>query len=305
MASSRTPILFDRQKRLLGLLHALGGNVGNLDFQKLLLLYCTEQGEERSYEFVPYKYGAFSFTSYADRRKLVERGLLAADDRHWELTAAGRQQASRLHNGVKTQHEFALRHRGLRGDTLVAHTYRQLPYYAIRSEIAARVLGGDDEAFDRIEEARPKRARAGISTIGYEGRTLEAFLNVLLSAGVTLLCDVRRNPISRKYGFSKGTLSKSSAGVGIEYVHIPELGIASDKRQNLNTQADYDALFEVYVSSTLPFQSEALARIRDWVAHGQCVALMCYEGTATQCHRNCVSDVLARNFGQAFVPTHL
>jgi hypothetical protein len=47
-------------------------------------------------------------------------------------------------------------------------------------------------------------------TIGYQGRTLEDSLNVLLTASVTLLCDVRRNPVSRKPGFSKGVLSASS-----------------------------------------------------------------------------------------------
>jgi len=63
-----TPVFFQRQRRLLALLDALGGSVGNLDFQKLLFLYCQEPDSGSPYEFVPYKFGAFSFTSYADRR---------------------------------------------------------------------------------------------------------------------------------------------------------------------------------------------------------------------------------------------
>ena len=59
-------MLFDRQKRVLALVDALGGEVGNLDFQKLLFLYCREVEETPSYEFVPYKFGGFSFTSYVD-----------------------------------------------------------------------------------------------------------------------------------------------------------------------------------------------------------------------------------------------
>lgn len=51
--------LFNRQKVLVALLHALGGKISNLDFQKLLLLYCREIEVEPSYEFVPYKFGAF------------------------------------------------------------------------------------------------------------------------------------------------------------------------------------------------------------------------------------------------------
>ena len=74
---------------LVALLDALGGRVGKLDFQKLLFLYCNELSPV-PYEFVPYKFGAFSFTSYADRRKLVERGLFA-DEENWVLTTAGRR----------------------------------------------------------------------------------------------------------------------------------------------------------------------------------------------------------------------
>jgi hypothetical protein len=69
--------LFQRQRHLLALLDALGGHVSNLDFQKLLFLYCQEPVAAGAYEFVPYKYGAFSFTSYADRRKLIVRGMLS------------------------------------------------------------------------------------------------------------------------------------------------------------------------------------------------------------------------------------
>src|SRR6185503_3798033 len=84
-------MLFERQKRLLALVDALGGEVGNLDFQKLLFLYCREVEETPTYEFVPYKYGGFSFTCYADKRRLIEQGLLANEERAWKLTAAGRQ----------------------------------------------------------------------------------------------------------------------------------------------------------------------------------------------------------------------
>lgn len=81
------PVLFERQRRLLTLLDALGGRAGNLDFQKLVFLHCQEPDAAGAYEFVPYKFGAFSFTSYADRRKLVERGLLADEEHHWQLTS--------------------------------------------------------------------------------------------------------------------------------------------------------------------------------------------------------------------------
>ena len=98
-------------------------------------------------------------------------------------------------------------------------------------------------------------------TIGYEGRSLEVYLNLLLKNSVTLLCDVRRNPLSRKYGFSKRTLSNACESVGIRYEHLPELGIASEKRRELDTQAHYDALFAEYERKSLPQQRAALDKI--------------------------------------------
>ncbi len=49
--------------------------------------------ETPSYEFVPYRFGGFSFTSYADKRRLIERGLLADEERAWKLTPTGRVSA--------------------------------------------------------------------------------------------------------------------------------------------------------------------------------------------------------------------
>ena len=146
----------------------------------------------------------------------------------------------------------------------------------------------------------------GLVTIGYEGRSLESYLNALLRDSVTLLCDVRRNPLSRKYGFSKSTLSKACEHVGLRYEHLPELGIASEERQALKTQADYDALFAVYERDQLPRQTAALARIRGWIEQdGQRVALTCFEAVPCQCHRHCVAEALARAGGATLIPQHL
>ena len=82
-------MIFERQRVLLTLLDALGGQSAPVDFQKLLFLY-TRRQEEPSYEFVPYRFGCFSFSSYADKRKLIELGLLVDDEARWELTEAGR-----------------------------------------------------------------------------------------------------------------------------------------------------------------------------------------------------------------------
>ncbi len=305
-STNREPMLFDRQRRLLALLDALGAPVGRLDFQKLLFLWCQESSNP-AYEFVPYKFGAFSFTSYADRAKLSERGLLTANDGDWALTDEGRKAlGSSLPLDLRDQvTAFARRYRGLRGDALVADSYRRFPYYATRSEIAERVLAGDAESLRKITELRPARAAPGISTLGYESRSLEGYLNTLLQNGASLLCDVRRNPLSRKYGFSKRTLATGCEGVGLRYEHLPELGIASEERRSLVTQADYDALFSEYERTTLQEQTDALETIRGWVRDGHRVVLTCYERDPVQCHRRRVAQALERRFGKELAPQHL
>jgi len=298
-----TPMLFSRQRQLLQLLDALGGTSGMLDFQKLLFLYCQESSTgEAPYDFVPYKFGAFSFTSYADRRKLIERGLLEDED-GWQITAEGRKIIGRTMDMELAA--FAKQHRGLHGDALVADTYRRFPFFATRSEIAERVLKGDDVALARIKAVRTKATGSALSTIGYEGHTLESYLTILLKSGVTLLCDVRRNPISRKYGFSKNTLARGCEGVGIRYEHLPELGIASEQRQSLDTQADYDALFADYERTWLPKQGSALKKIQGWIEAGERVTLTCYEHQPNQCHRHCVAEALAGKASKDLTAKHL
>lgn len=298
-----TPMLFSRQRQLLQLLDALGGTSGMLDFQKLLFLYCQEASTgEAPYDFVPYKFGAFSFTSYADRRKLIERGLLEDED-GWQITAEGRKIIGRTMDMQLAA--FAKRHRSLHGDALVADTYRRFPFFATRSEIAERVLKGDDAALARIKAVRAKATGPALSTIGYEGHTLESYLTVLLKSGVTILCDVRRNPISRKYGFSKNTLARGCEGVGIRYEHLPELGIASEQRQSLDTQADYDALFADYERTWLPKQGAALKKIQGWMDAGDRVTLTCYEHQPNQCHRHCVAEALEGKSSKELTAKHL
>lgn len=303
ISSRAGTVLFARQRQLLQLVNALGGSSGMLDFQKLLFLYCQDSPEGTApYDFVPYRYGAFSFTSYADRRKLIERGLLKDED-GWHITDQGRRS---IGQSVDLRlSAFAKSHGEMGGDALVANTYRRFPYFALRSEIVERVLKGDDAALARIAAARRRVTGRPLSTLGYEGHTLESYLNILIKAGVSILCDVRKNPISRKYGFAKNTLARACEGVGIRYEHLPELGIASEQRQSLETQADYDALFADYERMWLPNQGVVLKTILEWLEARERVALTCYEHQPNQCHRHCVAEAIEGKAGKGLTAKHL
>jgi uncharacterized protein (DUF488 family) len=254
---------------------------------------------------VPYKFGGFSFTSYADKRKLIERGLLLDDESSWKIAQPRKVEALVKPDRRRIAEQFVSRYSSLRGNELVAETYRRYPYYAIRSEIAEKLLVKEPKVLAAIKAASPAQQPAGIVTVGYEGRTLEAYLNILIGNGVTRLCDVRRNSISRKYGFSKGTLSHACTAIGITYEHMSQLGVASEDRRELNTKADYDALFDAYRRDALPKQAEALAMIQERVTRGERVALTCFERLSEHCHRRCVAEELEKKLGKAYSPVHL
>ncbi|MCY4576676.1 MAG: DUF488 domain-containing protein [Chloroflexi bacterium] len=289
-----------RQSQLLGLLDAVGGRARRIDFQKLLFLYCQEVARQPPYDFVPYRLGAFSFTSYHDRRKLVDAGLLLDGD-DWQLTELGQRIALDFREG--SFEIFAKQYAHLSGDDLVADTYRRYPYYATRSEIVENVLSDDKMSRLAVKHASPEFSGPSLLTIGYEGRSIEGYLNVLLEAGVTLLCDVRYNAVSRKYGFSRRTLENACRHVGITYEHLPSLGIPSEERRNANSPKARRALLQKYRQKTLPTLRDEIETLLGWLSDGYRMALMCYERHPGDCHRGHLAAAVDAYLG-ANKPTH-
>ena len=95
-------------------------------------------------------------------------------------------------------------------------------------------------------------ADEALFTIGYEKRSVDEYISLLLANDVALVIDVRKNPLSRKKGFSKKALANSLSHVGISYRHMPELGIDSSLRKNLKDRDDYDQLFVHYTPTFCP-----------------------------------------------------
>ena len=285
--------LFYRQKVMLALLQLFGGRLPNLDFQKYLFLFTEAYQSKRSYEFVPYHFGCFSFQSYADRRRLFGIGLIQDMFGSWKIVHGDTDYGAMLSASDRhSLYVFRDRYIKLRGQDLVKAIYRQYPYYAINSKIASKLLSASD--LGAIESARPKDNARAFFTIGYEGQSFEHYLNRLIRHNVKLLCDVRKNPLSRKYGFSRSTLSRCVEKLGIAYVHIPELGIASEHRQDLKTQADYDRIFDNYEATTLKHHESSLDKLYNLLQAHRRIAITCFEAEPCMCHRSRVAQAMAR-----------
>jgi len=266
-----------RQRFLLSFICQLNDGVTVTDLQKLVFLH-TMAGDSDYYEFVPYKFGAYSFRLKEDLDILLRDGFIIMDNTRIKVTC--------------DIHEFALfRIATERGNVLIRKAYREYPYYAMNSEIAEKLFSGKElEVFNKERQAYVQTEQV-LFTIGYEGKSVEAFVNTLIRKDIRLLCDVRKNPLSRKFGFSKGKLEHILQTVGIRYVHIPGLGIESDKRCSLETPEDYKHLFADY-EKTLPYRKVFLENVYSLLRTNNRIALMCFEREPSMCHRHVIKNYI-------------
>jgi uncharacterized protein (DUF488 family) len=135
-------------------------------------------------------------------------------------------------------------------------------------------------------------AGLGVYTAGYEGQSIDGFLNMLVQQGIRLVIDVRNNPVARRYGFHKATLSRLAGYLDLEYVHVPELGVQSQYRKGLASLSDYEALFEQYKAHIAKHEEEAVHRIAQLMNEKPSV-LVCMERDPNYCHRSRLAEVVA------------
>lgn len=277
-----------RQKILLALIEVFGGNLRKTDLQKLLFLFCKYSGADH-YEFFPYQYGAFSLVSYYDKRKLTQKELLADTD-NFNIRSPNSFFGGLRREDADELRRFADRLGDIRGDNLIRKTYIEYPKYAKKSEIAARVLSDDE--LRRVHSIRIETKEEELFTIGYEGISIDGYLDRLIDKDIRLVIDVRKNPVSRKYGFSKRRLEEYLANVRIRYAHEPDVGVASHLRQSIHAPQDYARLFEHYAEAILPDKRPVLDKIIEAVKIHKRVALTCFEADPQMCHRHRISEAI-------------
>jgi uncharacterized protein (DUF488 family) len=135
-----------------------------------------------------------------------------------------------------------------------------------------------------------------IFTVGYEGATLEQFLERLHRTKVHLVVDVRDVPLSRKPGFSKTALSRALELVGLQYLHIRELGCPKPIRDQYRADGNWEAYTRAFMVQ-LRKQRLAIRDLAQMCTQSR-AALLCYEADPDQCHRTYVARAVAALLGQ-------
>lgn len=138
------------------------------------------------------------------------------------------------------------------------------------------------------------KTETALFTIGYEGRTISEYISLLEQENISAVVDVRKNPISRKKGFSKTALSNALHEAGISYHHIRGLGIDSSLRRNLSTPQDYEDLLRMYETEILPSHEDAIAELFSVIEEKEAVALTCFERDPAFCHRRKVAEAVEK-----------
>ena len=284
--------MFYRRKIILALIQMLGGELEKIRIQKLLFLY-SQKKKNPEYEFIPYKFGCYSFSAKADLNTMVKNGSLLENENYFIKNNQDDFVKSLKVEDKKIITEVVQLYGNMNSNSLIKHTYINFPYYAINSTIADKVL--DEKQLEKVISSKKESNETILFTIGYEGVSLEKYLNKLVTNDVKLLVDVRKNPLSMKFGFSKSLLKKYCESLGIEYIHIPEVGINSDQRQELNTQEDYDALFDVYTNTTLKETNTYQENIIELLVKYKRIALTCFEADICQCHRKPLAESIEKN----------
>lgn len=281
--------MFYRRKIILALLQLFDRQIDKISLQKLLFLF-TKIQKKAEYDFIPYRYGCYSYSANADLIAMVKRGILSETTSHFI-----NNETTNYFNALKSDDKKLMlyvkdKYGKLNADALMKHTYLNFPYTAINSVRAKEILTA--EQFEKVNNSRPKSNKTILFTIGYEGISLEEYLNRLLKNDVKVLVDVRNNPLSMKYGFSKSQLQRYCISLGIEYVHYPEVGIKSEQRQELKSQADYDKLFKVYRDNNLTKTTSYQEKILNLLKENKRIALTCFEANICQCHRKHLAEAI-------------
>jgi uncharacterized protein (DUF488 family) len=133
--------------------------------------------------------------------------------------------------------------------------------------------------------------KSALYTIGFTQKTAEEFFNLLQSAGVRKLVDVRESREGQLSGFAKfpDIAWFLDRLLGIPYVHEPLFAPTPDIRIQYQATKDWPE----YERSFRALMAERkVPQTIDPANYQGSVALLCSEPTADKCHRRIVGELL-------------
>lgn len=275
--------MLTRQKAILSLLKRANNPLSIIVLVKLAFLISKETdilNKSSFYDFLPYKYGPFSFSLYRELESLTNYGYVNWENDFISISTDNVDIISKFDNDLNDNQKESIdfifdKYGKIDKNLLLKYIYNKYPWYAQNSSWKELI------PVDKIEKENVKPA---INTIGYQGMSIDLFISFLIEQGIQLIADVRHNPVSRKYGFAKSSLSRIANNLNIVYINTPSLGIPSSDRKNLENENVREVLFDNYEKITL---SKSKSDITNLVSTFNNIpsVLVCAERDVQTCHR--------------------
>jgi uncharacterized protein (DUF488 family) len=157
-----------------------------------------------------------------------------------------------------------------------------LPSAPVKQQIKSRGLWNEKRAPET----------ANFFTVGYSGRKTEEIIEALTKYGIRTLIDIRQNPVSMyRPELSKNNLAGLLRDSGINYVHLPQLGVPRDIRAKAIETGTREVIWDWYDGHVIPsFLGRNLHFFLNGFEHP--AALMCTEIDPHECHRHRLSLAL-------------
>ena len=142
-----------------------------------------------------------------------------------------------------------------------------------------------------------KRACFDFTTAGSSGRDPTSLLDLMKSPlfDSRLIVDIRASPFSQHTpSWNRPTLSSLASSEGIEYLHMPDLGVFSDMRKKLASgELSHEELFDWYDRNVATDQR--LVELGTLVRRRP--LFLCTEHGPTYCHRHRLALAFERKYG--------
>lgn len=136
--------------------------------------------------------------------------------------------------------------------------------------------------------AERSAAEAHFFTTSYAGRSIGELISQIQAHGVSALIDVRITPVSQfRPEFSKKNLGAALREAGIDYLHVPKLGVPRDVRGLAVGEVDRSAIWTWYDEHVVERFAQNLDEFFNCSDHP--LAFMCVELDPTACHRHRLS----------------
>jgi uncharacterized protein (DUF488 family) len=274
--------MIPRQQVLISFIDNAGGRASRLELVKWAFLYAHLKHSPSSrdfYQFVPYRFGPFSFTLYHELDSLIRDGILeSTSETTVALTESSKTHLPTIDRAISFETgRLWEKLASFNTAELLTLVYNQYPWFTFNADYT-----------QKRAMALPRVASA-VYTAGFGGQQVDGFLNLLLQNGIRAVIDVRSNPVSRKYGFHKGSLSRLCSLLRISYHHFPELGVPSQWRIDLHDDRDYERLFARYEADVLSNRPSEIRAVMELMI-SKPTALACQEADAHYCHRSILAN---------------